>query len=193
MRILLSNDDGFNSLGIRTLFAQLSKEHEVIIFAPDENKSAASSSLTLTSSLEPVKVAEKIYKVAGTPSDCAHLGLRGFFDSDFDLVVTGINFGANMGDDVVYSGTVAGAIEARFLGLPAIAFSLATKIMTPHNQHNANNHNFLTAATIATKIINKINKIKIARGTILNVNIPDIKLNEIQGTQTTRLGKKTYV
>jgi 5'-nucleotidase len=194
MNILISNDDGFDSFGMTTLAKEISKNHNVIIFAPSENKSAASSSLTLTGSLEPIKVAKNIYKINGTPSDCVHIGLRGFFDNTefdkFDLVITGTNFGANMGDDVVYSGTVAGAIEARFLGLPSVAFSLAVDIMTPHNHDKAENHNFETAAKVASQIVDNIDKINIARGTILNVNVPDVAFEKLAGMQTTRLGKR---
>jgi 5'-nucleotidase len=190
MKILISNDDGFNSVGIGLLAQELAKDNEVVIFAPDENKSAASSSLSISAKLRPKQVKTNIYKVNGTPSDCVHLATRGFFDFEFDLVVAGVNFGANMGDDVIYSGTVACAIEARFLGLPAIAFSLATDIMTPHNLDNANNHHFITAAKVARQIVKNINKINIARGTILNVNVPDKPYDEIVGFQTTRLGKR---
>jgi 5'-nucleotidase len=194
MKILISNDDGFDSFGITTLAKELAKKHQVVIFAPEQNKSAASSSLTLTTSIGVTKVTDNIYKVGGTPSDCAHIALRGFFDDtefeQFDLVITGINFGANMGDDVVYSGTVAGAIEARFLGLPSIAFSLAVDIMTPHNHDVAQNHNFKTAAKIAAQIVDNINHANIARGTILNVNIPDTTFENIAGFQATRLGKR---
>lgn len=190
MRILISNDDGYNSLGIKELAKQLSKNHSVVIFAPDSNKSASSSSLTINSTLKPIKVADNIYKVSATPSDCVHLALRGYFASKFDIVVTGINLGANMGDDVIYSGTVAGAIEARHLGLPAIAFSLATNIVTPYNINNENNYNFATAGIIATQILDKIQQNNFSSGTILNVNVPDILPKQIKGLQTTRLGKR---
>ncbi len=190
MNILVSNDDGYDSLGITLLAKELAKDHTITIFAPDTNKSASSSSLTINRSLTPVAVSPNVYKVNGTPSDCVHLAIRGFFDESFDLVVSGVNFGANMGDDIVYSGTVACAIEARFLGLPAVALSLATDIMTPHDQDNAHNHHFDTAAIIARTIVNNIDSIAIARGTLLNINVPDVGIGEIQGYQTTRMGKR---
>ena len=126
MKILISNDDGIEAQGIKTLTEYLSKDHEVIVVAPSENKSAASSSLTLNKPLQPIKVDDNIYSIDATPSDCVHLALCGFLGDDIDLVVTGINFGPNLGDDVIYSGTVAGAIEGRFLGLPSVAISLAS-------------------------------------------------------------------
>ena len=190
MNILISNDDGFNSLGITLLAQELSKDNRVTIFAPDTNRSASSSSLTINKTLEPIKISDNVYKVNGTPSDCVHMAIRGFFNTTFDLVVAGVNFGANMGDDIVYSGTVACAIEARFLGLPSLAFSLATNIMTPSNEDNAHEHNFLTAAKVARTIIHNISTINIAKDTILNVNIPDVAYEDIVGYETTRMGKR---
>ena len=115
MRILISNDDGYKADGIIQLAKSLSEIAEVIVVAPSQNKSAASSSLTLGKPLKPIHIEKNIYAIDGTPSDCVHLALCGFIKESIDLVVTGINFGANLGDDVIYSGTVAGAIEGRFL------------------------------------------------------------------------------
>ena len=126
MRILISNDDGYEAKGIKQLAKSLSEIAEVIVVAPNKNKSAASSSLTLGKPLKPIQIDKNIYAIDATPSDCVHLALCGFIKESIDLVVTGINFGANLGDDVIYSGTVAGAIEGRFLGLPSIAISLAS-------------------------------------------------------------------
>ena len=123
MRILISNDDGYEAKGIKQLSKSLSEIAEVIVVAPNKNKSAASSSLTLGKPLKPILIDKNIYAIDATPSDCVHLALCGFIKESIDLVVTGINFGANLGDDVIYSGTVAGAIEGRFLGLPSIAIS----------------------------------------------------------------------
>jgi len=125
MRILISNDDGYQAKGIKQLAESLSEIADVIVVAPSENKSAASSSLTIGKPLKPIKVEDNIYAIDATPSDCVHLAVCGFIKESVDLVVTGINFGSNLGDDVIYSGTVAGAIEGRFLGLPSIAISLA--------------------------------------------------------------------
>jgi len=126
MRILISNDDGYQAKGIKQLAESLSEIADIIIVAPNENKSAASSSLTLGKPLKPIQIEHNVYAIDATPSDCVHLALCGFIKESIDLVVTGINFGANLGDDVIYSGTVAGAIEGRFIGLPSIAISLAS-------------------------------------------------------------------
>ena len=180
MKILISNDDGYQAEGIKTLTQYLSQDHEVIVVAPNENKSAASSSLTLHKPLQPIKVDDNIYSIDATPSDCVHLALCGFLTEKIDLVVTGINFGPNLGDDVIYSGTVAGAIEGRFLGLPSIAISLASW----------DGSNFKTAGKIAQKVVNIIHTSQLSHDTVLNVNVPDVPYEDIQGFQTTRLGKR---
>jgi len=180
VKILISNDDGYQAEGIETLAQYLSKDHEVVVVAPNENKSAASSSLTLNRPLKPVKVADNIYSIDATPSDCVHLSLCGFLQDDFDLVVTGINFGPNLGDDVIYSGTVAGAIEGRFLGLPSIAISLASWV----------GKNFESAGRVAQQVVNTIHTSQLSHDTVLNVNVPDVPYEDIQGFQTTRLGKR---
>ena len=178
MRILISNDDGYQADGIIQLAKSLSEIAEVIVVAPSENKSAASSSLTLGKPLKPIRIEKNIYAINATPSDCVHLALCGFIKESIDLVVTGINFGANLGDDVIYSGTVAGAIEGRFLGLPSIAISLASWEC---------NH-FETAGNIAKILVNQIDKALLSNNTIINVNVPDIPMNEILGIKSTRLG-----
>ena len=180
MKILISNDDGYQAEGIKTLTKHLSCEHEVIVVAPNENKSAASSSLTLNKALKPIQIEKNIYSIDATPSDCVHLALCGFLQTDIDLVVTGINFGANLGDDVIYSGTVAGSIEGRFLGLPSVAISLA----------GWDGKHFETAGIIAKQLINQISHAQLSHDTVLNVNVPDVVLADIQGFQTTRLGKR---
>ena len=180
MRILISNDDGFDAQGIKTLVQTLSQEHEIVVVAPNENKSASSSALTLDRALQPIEIKKNFYSVDATPSDCVHLALSGLLDEAFDLVVTGINFGPNLGDDVVYSGTVAGAIEGRFLGLPSLAISLASW----EGKH------FETAGIIAKKLLTQITHAQLSHDTILNVNVPDVPLADIQGFQTTRLGKR---
>ena len=180
MKILISNDDGYQAEGIKTLTQYLSKNHEVVVVAPNENKSAASSSLTLDKPLQPIKVDTNIYSIDATPSDCVHLALCGFLKDKIDLVVTGINFGPNLGDDVVYSGTVAGAIEGRFLGLPSIAISLASW----------KGDHFETAGKVAQQVVNAIHTSQLSHDTVLNVNVPDVNFDEIKGFQTTRLGKR---
>jgi 5'-nucleotidase len=180
MRILISNDDGYQAQGIKQLAKALVQDHEIIVVAPSKNKSASSSSLTLDKPLKPIKIDTDIYSIDATPSDCVHLALCGFLDQEIDLVVTGINFGPNLGDDVIYSGTVAGAIEGRFLGLPSVAISLASW----------EGENFETAGVIAKKLISQITHAQLSHDTILNVNVPDVPLKDIQGFQTTRLGKR---
>ena len=180
MRILISNDDGYQAKGIKQLAESLSEIADIIIVAPNENKSAASSSLTLGKPLKPIQIEHNIYAIDATPSDCVHLALCGFIKEPIDLVVTGINLGANLGDDVIYSGTVAGAIEGRFLGLPSIAISLASW----ECKH------FETAAIIAKRLVEKIEKAPLSHNTIINVNVPDVPIEEIKGIKSTRLGNR---
>jgi len=180
MRILVSNDDGYQAEGIKKLTQALSEIAEVIVVAPNENKSAASSSLTIGKPLMPVKIDENIFAIDATPSDCVHLALCGFLKESIDLVVTGINLGANLGDDVIYSGTVAGAIEGRFLGLPSIAISLASWKCK----------HFETAAIIAKRLVEKIEKAPLSHNTIINVNVPDVPIEQIKGIKSTRLGNR---
>jgi 5'-nucleotidase len=180
MRILISNDDGYKADGIIQLAKSLSEIADVIVVAPSENKSAASSSLTIGKPLKPIQIEKNVYAIDATPSDCVHLALCGFIKESIDLVVTGINFGANLGDDVIYSGTVAGAIEGRFLGLPSIAMSLASW----ECKH------FETAGNIAKLLVNQIDKAPLAYNTIINVNVPDIPISEIKGIRSTRLGNR---
>ena len=180
MRILISNDDGYKADGIIQLAKSLSEIAEVIVIAPSENKSAASSSLTIGKPLKPIQIEKNVYAIDATPSDCVHLALCGFIKESIDLVVTGINFGANLGDDVIYSGTVAGAIEGRFLGLPSIAMSLASW----ECKH------FDTAGEIAKLLVAQIDKAPLANNTIINVNVPDIPMTEIKGIKSTRLGNR---
>jgi 5'-nucleotidase len=180
MRILISNDDGYKADGIIQLAKSLSEIAEVIVVAPSENKSAASSSLTLGKPLKPIQIEKNVYVIDGTPSDCVHLALCGFIKETIDLVVTGINFGANLGDDVIYSGTVAGAIEGRFLGLPSIAISLASWEC----------RHFDTAGNIAKLLVAQIDKSPLAYNTIINVNVPDIPMTKINGIKSTRLGNR---
>tara|TARA_B110000008_G_scaffold165115_1_gene165382 strand:- start:15623 stop:16363 length:741 start_codon:yes stop_codon:yes gene_type:complete len=180
MKILVSNDDGYEAAGIIQLAKSLTDIAEVIVVAPIENKSAASSSLTIGKPLKPIQIDTNIYAIDATPSDCVHLALCGFIKESIDLVVTGINSGANLGDDVIYSGTVAGAIEGRFLGLPSIAISLASWEC----------NYFETAGNIAKMLVKQIDKALLLKNTIINVNVPDIPMNEILGIKSTRLGSR---
>jgi len=180
VRILISNDDGYLAEGINILAKQLRKKHQVTIFAPSENKSAASSSLTIDRPLKPRKISESVYTIDGTPSDSSHFALCGYFKEDFDLVISGINFGPNLGDDVIYSGTVAAAIEGRFVGYPSIAISLASW----------DGLNFDSAAQVAEMIVENVEFSKLSINTVLNVNVPDVPYSEIKGFISTRLGSR---
>jgi len=176
MKILVSNDDGYLATGINVLTDALSEIADVIVVAPDRNRSAASNSLTLNDPLRVSKVAENRYRVNGTPSDCVHLALTGFLEEEPDLVVSGINHGANLGDDVIYSGTVAAAMEGRFLGLPTIAVSLV------------GHKHFDTAARVATELVQRLEKDPLPKEFIFNVNVPDVPYEELAGIRVCRLG-----
>ncbi len=178
MKILVSNDDGYLAKGINALADALAEIAEVTVVAPDRNRSGASNSLTLQSPLRVRKVEDGRYYVNGTPSDCVHLALAGFLDEDPDLVVSGVNHGANLGDDVIYSGTVAAAMEGRFLGLPAIAVSLVGR----------NSENMVTAARVATELVIKLRDNPLPGDIMLNVNVPDLPYDELRGFEATRLG-----
>ena len=178
MHILITNDDGYLAPGIRNLAQVLSQVAEISVVAPDRNKSGASNSLTLLRPLRVHRSEEGYYFVDGTPTDCVHLALSGLLDRSPDMVVSGINNGPNLGDDVLYSGTVAGAMEGRYLGLPAIAVSLVGKPAT----------HFDTAAEITRRVIARLEQHPLPDDTLLNVNVPDLPLNEIGPLCATRLG-----
>lgn len=180
MHILISNDDGFQAPGISALRHALRDLAELTVVAPNRNRSGASNSLTLERPIRAEQVNPGLYSVDGTPTDCVHLAITGLLEQEPDMVVSGINMGANLGDDVIYSGTVAGAIEGRFLGLPAVAISLTSH--TPVY--------FDTAEYYAHKLIRQLIEHPIEQDIILNVNIPDLPLNEIKGIKTTRLGNR---
>jgi len=178
MRILVSNDDGHLATGINALADALQTIADVVVVAPDRNRSAASNSLTLSSPLRVSKVGDNRFAVNGTPSDCVHLALTGFLDYEPDLVVSGINHGANLGDDVIYSGTVAAAMEGRFLGLPTIAVSLVGHKLT----------HFDTAARVAVEMVQKLDAAALSPDVILNVNVPDRPYEKLAGVRAERLG-----
>lgn len=179
MLILLSNDDGWRAPGLRALRAAVRQSYDnAIVMAPDRNRSGASNSLTLE---RPLRVREEepgLYSVDGTPTDCVHLAITGYFDSEPDMVVSGINAGANLGDDVLYSGTVAAATEGRSLGLPAIAISLVGEDLLHYD----------TAARVAVALVELIQRDPLPADTILNVNVPDVPWEDLQGFVATRLG-----
>ncbi len=180
IKILVSNDDGYASEGITHLRQALAPLGEITVVAPDRNRSGAGNSLTLDVPLRLVESAPRLYYAAGTPTDCVHLAISGVFDVAFDMVASGINDGANLGDDVLYSGTVAAAIEGRFLGLPAVAFSLCTSA--------SSGRHFDTAARVAQTLVESLLKQQLEAAMILNVNIPDVPYSALAGFATTRLG-----
>ncbi len=180
MRILLSNDDGYHAPGIRCLAEALEAIAEVTVVAPDRNRSGASNSLTLDAPLRTTRVSERVTAVDGTPTDCVHLAITGLLDEEPDMVVAGINAGANLGDDVLYSGTVAAATEGRFLGLPAIAVSLVGERL----------EHYATAAHAAKVLIEGLRRSPLPPDTILNVNVPDVQLDRLEGFEATRLGHR---
>jgi len=180
MRILVSNDDGYNAEGIEALVAALKGLGELTIVAPETNCSGASNSLTLNRPLSVRQAANGYYFVNGTPSDCVHIALTGLLDFRPDLVVSGINNGANMGDDTLYSGTVAAATEGYLFGIPAIAFSLVKKGW----------EHLDSAARVARQVVERQIAQPLAGNTLLNVNIPAVPYEAMQGFTVTRLGKR---
>lgn len=180
MRILLSNDDGCTAPGLRCLAEHLRPVHSLEIVAPDRNRSGASNSLTILNPIRVQKHADGTYCVDGTPTDCVHLALTGLLTETPDMVVSGINAGANLGDDTLYSGTVAAAMEGRHLGLAAIAVSCVS----------VNPQHYDTAAKITLRLIEHLQRAPLPGNTILNVNVPDVPYEELQGIEVTRLGNR---
>jgi 5'-nucleotidase len=180
MHILLSNDDGYAAPGLIALAEALRPLVELTVVAPERNRSGASNSLTLERPLRIAAAPNGFIKVDGTPTDCVHLAITGLLDREPDMVFAGINHGANLGDDVIYSGTVAAATEGRFLGLPAVAISLGS----------SNPTHFDTAARVAVNLLERIAKEPLPPDTILNVNVPDIPYADLRGFQATRLGQR---
>ena len=184
MHILVSNDDGVYAPGLRVLAERLKEAgHRCTVVAPDRNRSGASNSLTLDRPLDAILHSSGYFGVDGTPTDCVHLGVSGIFsDGDIpDIVVSGINAGANLGDDIVYSGTVAAATEGRHLALPPIAVSTCNF----HTKH------YETAAQVVTDLVANIESLNVAPRTVINVNVPDVALDQLKGVQITRLGHRS--
>ena len=180
MHILLSNDDGYEAPGIHRLAEELQQQAEITVVAPERDRSGASNSLTLELPIRARKMANGFIRVDGTPTDCVHLAITGLLEEEPDMVIAGINAGANLGDDVLYSGTVAAAMEGRFLGLPSMAVSL----VGPRLEH------YDTAAKIAASLVGKLRNGAFPNDIILNVNVPDLPLRDIKGIQATRLGHR---
>lgn len=180
MRILLSNDDGYFSPGIDCLAKALSAVAEISVVAPERDRSGASNSLTLDRPLSLKRAANGFHYVNGTPTDCVHLAVTGMLESLPDMIVSGINLGANMGDDTIYSGTVAAATEGYLLGIPSIAVSLCSK---------AGEH-FETAARVARELVERVQRQTPKVPVLLNVNVPDIPYDRLRGISVTRLGRR---
>jgi 5'-nucleotidase len=178
VRILLSNDDGYQARGLRTLAEHLADVAEITIVAPDRNRSGASNSLTLESPLRVEQAEDHVYYVNGTPTDCVHIAITGLLEQPPDMLIAGINHGENLGDDVLYSGTVAAAMEGRFLGIPAIAVSLVL----------GEGGHFRAAAELVREFVERNLVDPLPTDTILNVNIPDLPRAQIRGIRATRLG-----
>jgi 5'-nucleotidase len=180
MRILLSNDDGYFAPGLACLAETLASVAEVVVVAPERNRSGASNSLTLDRPLNLRRAQNGFYYVNGTPTDCIHLAVTGMLDTQPNMVVSGINSGANMGDDTIYSGTVAAATEGFLLGIPSIAVSLAGAEMLHYE----------TAARVTADLVRRFKENTHTQPWLLNVNVPDVSLADLQGVVVTRLGKR---
>jgi len=181
MRILIANDDGVLAPGIKALHGALADYADCVVVAPEEDRSGASSALSLDRPLRPFVYENGFIGLNGTPTDCVHLGLNAFYEDSVDMVVSGINLGANLGDDVLYSGTVAAALEGRFLARPAMAFSLVGR----------QTDNLPAAAAIARQMVEAHDKLDLPLRTILSVNIPNLPLAQIKGIRLTRLGHRS--
>ena len=180
MRILLSNDDGYQSRGLAVLASELRTFAEVTVVAPDRDRSGASNSLTLERPIRARVSDNGFVRVDGTPTDCVHLAITGLLEEEPDMVIAGINSGANLGDDVLYSGTVAAATEGRFLGYPAMAVSI----------NSFEPAHWETAARVAGELVSALPRATLDRDLILNVNVPDIPYGELKGCLATRLGHR---
>jgi 5'-nucleotidase len=180
MRILISNDDGYFAPGLACLATHISAIAEVVVVAPERDRSGASNSLTLDRPLNLRRAASGYYYVNGTPTDCVHLAVTGMLDYQPDMVISGINSSSNMGDDTIYSGTVAAATEGFLLGIPAIAVSLSG-----HEQAH-----YETAARVVVDLVHRFAKNTHSAPWLLNVNVPDVPYEQLQGIEVTRLGKR---
>lgn len=180
MKILISNDDGHQAEGLLALHQSLCRLVDCVVVAPDRNRSAVSHALTVRKPLRATTQANGFIAVDGTPTDCVHLATGGLLDTPPNMVVSGINSGMNMGDDVLYSGTVAAAVEGRFLDYPAVAFSMSS--YTPRH--------YATGGLVAANLLKQLLANPLPAGTVLNVNIPDVPIEQLKGMRATRLGRR---
>ena len=180
MNILLTNDDGYKASGINELFNALSTEHKVFLIAPQENCSGMSAAISLRKEIKVDEISKNIFSVSGTPADCSYLGLLSVIPEQIDMIVSGINLGANLGEDVFYSGTVGAAIAGRRLNYVPVAFSVAA--------FNPKNLRFISEQSLL--ITNQISKLPPDQNLLVNVNFPDLPSSQIEGTRITSLGKR---
>ena len=178
MHILVSNDDGYRAPGLSAMVEAVSDFGKVTVIAPNQDRSGASNSLTLTVPIRVEQIENGYFVCSGTPTDCVHLGITGLMPQEPDMIISGINNARNLGDDVLYSGTVGAAMEGRFLGLPAIAVSLA----------GDDPIHFDTAGNVVRQLLEKMLQAPLSPSTILNINVPDLPRDQISGWQATRLG-----
>lgn len=183
MRVLITNDDGVHAPGLAALASRVAEIAEVVVVAPDRERSAVGHALTLHHPLRAARIADNIYAVDGTPTDCVNLGIHSLLSFRPDLVLSGINRGANVGDDVTYSGTVAAAMEATLMGIPAIAVSLVTKGAGEHYE---------AAAAYAARLAQTVLEKGLPPDTFLNVNVPDQPAELIKVPLITCQGKRSY-
>ncbi|HUP29148.1 MAG TPA: 5'/3'-nucleotidase SurE, partial [Usitatibacter sp.] len=180
MRILLSNDDGYFAPGLAALAEGLAPLGEITVVAPERDRSGASNSLTLDRPLQLHRAHNGFFYVNGTPTDCVHMAVTGILDFEPDVIVSGINSGSNMGDDTLYSGTVAAATEGYLLGIPSIAVSLTSKEFV----------HYATAARVARDIVERLSRAPFGAPVLLNVNVPDVPYEALKGMEVTRLGRR---
>jgi 5'-nucleotidase len=180
MKILVSNDDGYFAPGITLLAEALRQMGEVTVVAPERDRSGASNSLTLDRPLTVRRAPNGFYSVNGTPTDCVHIAVTGLLDFTPDIIVSGVNFGANMGDDTIYSGTVAAAAEGYQLGIPSVALSLASRTC----------EHFESAIGVALQIVERFRRAPFGEAVLLNVNVPDVPPASLRGMEVTRLGRR---
>ena len=188
MLILITNDDGVQAEGLKTLHSVLSMGWETVVVAPDREQSATSHSLTLNRSLKICDVGEAVYSIDGTPTDCVMFAVYSLLPRKPDLVISGINHGANLADDVTYSGTVAAAIEGTLLGIPSVAVSVPKKGNPSFDQYNIFEH----AARFCARLVKTIGTQGMPEDTLLNVNVPNCPWDTIAGVRITHLGKRVY-
>jgi 5'-nucleotidase len=181
LKILVSNDDGVHSKGLHVLAAALKELGEVYVVAPDRERNAAGHALTLHKPLRVEQLEERVFSISGTPTDCINLGVR-IMKGKPHLVVAGINKGENLGDDVTYSGTVSAAMEGTLLGIPSFSVSMAGE----------GDYHFETAAQFAKRLAQQVLKQGLLKDTLLNVNVPNLPKEKIQGVKLTCLGKRAY-